>query len=28
VRDLDLEDNTWKVEDPSPPSDEELGAGD
>jgi hypothetical protein len=28
VRDLDLEDQTWKVEDPTPPSDEELGAGD
>jgi hypothetical protein len=28
VRDPDLEDKTWKVEDPMPPSDEELGAGD
>jgi hypothetical protein len=28
VRDLDLEDKTWKVEDSTPPSDEELGAGD
>jgi hypothetical protein len=28
VRDLDLEDNAWKVEEPSPPADEELGAGD
>jgi aspartate/methionine/tyrosine aminotransferase len=28
VRALELEDKTWKVEDPTPPSDEELGAGD
>jgi endogenous inhibitor of DNA gyrase (YacG/DUF329 family) len=28
VRDPDFEDKTWKVEDPTPPSDEELGAGD
>jgi hypothetical protein len=28
VRQPDLEDNTWKVEEPTPPSDEELGFGD
>jgi hypothetical protein len=28
VRDPDPESKTWKVEDPTPPSDEELGAGD
>jgi hypothetical protein len=28
VRNPDLDDKTWKVEDPVPPSDEELGAGD
>jgi hypothetical protein len=28
IRGPDLEDKTWKVEDPTPPSDEELGAGD
>jgi ribosomal protein S27AE len=28
VRDPDLEDKTWKVADPTPLSDEELGAGD
>jgi hypothetical protein len=28
VRDPDLADNGWKVEKPTPPSDEELGVGD
>ena len=28
IRDPGLEDKTWKVEDPTPPSEEELGAGD
>jgi hypothetical protein len=28
VRHLGLEDNTWKVEEPTPPSDEEIGVGD
>jgi hypothetical protein len=28
VRDRDLEDNTWKVDDPMSPSDEERGGGD